>query len=121
MKLSEAAGFLFVGAVMLGLPHWAPSLCPRNGFDGTSGRELWLQVMGLLQTGMGGTVLLRSALSATIATLQAWPETLAELWGKLLPESEADLAELEDATFRGAEVVRVDFSAKPTWDESRAA
>jgi hypothetical protein len=121
MKLSEAAGFLFVGAVMLGLPRWAPGLCPRNGFDGTSGRELWLQVMGILQTGLGAGVLLRSLAGAMLTSLLAWPETLAELWGRLLPEPETDLAELEDATFRGAEVVAVDFAAKPAWEDQRAA
>lgn len=106
---------------MLVLPQIAPGLCPRNGFDGTSGRELWLRVMGLLQGGMGGTVLLRSAVGAAITFVQAWPGMLAELYRTLLPEPETDLAELEEASARGAEVVAVDFMAKPTWDQQRAA
>ena len=121
MKWSHGIGFFAIGAVMLALPQWAPGLCVRDVFDGTSGRELWLQFMGCLQTGMGGTVLMRSAVAGFIASLRQWPQVLADIWGGILPERDADLCELKEAAFRDGKVVPVDFATKATWNQRQAA
>jgi hypothetical protein len=121
MKLSHALGFFAIGTVMLILPRFAPGLCPRNGFDGSSGRELWLQVMGMLQTGLGVSGFMRSAWAAVLDAIETWPEAVADFWGSVLPEPELERAQIEDEIFRGAEVVQVNFAAKPDWEQQRAA
>lgn len=45
MNTNHAFGFLLVGTIFGLLPRFTPGWCPPTGFDGTSGRELWLQVM----------------------------------------------------------------------------
>lgn len=42
-----------MGAVFALLPRIAPSLCPATGMDGSSTRMIWLQIMSLLQMGLG--------------------------------------------------------------------
>ncbi len=54
MTLRNAGGFLSFGLVMGLLPLLAPSWFPRTGIDGTSTRALWLEVMGVMQTLLGG-------------------------------------------------------------------
>jgi hypothetical protein len=119
MKFSHGVGFFVIGAAMLVLPLVAPGLCPRNGFDGTSGRELWLQIMGCLQTGMGLTSLVKASMLAVVEWLASWREILAET-------SEAEVVEpaLEWATLQPenhAPVVAVDFGAPSIWTERKAA
>jgi hypothetical protein len=53
MNSGNAIGFVVLGAVMSALPHLAPGLCPATGFDGTSTRAVWLQLMGFLQVALG--------------------------------------------------------------------
>jgi hypothetical protein len=52
MNLNHAFGFLFVGTVFGLLPRFAPGWCPATGIDGTSARELWLQLMSALLIGI---------------------------------------------------------------------
>ena len=52
MNLNHAFGFLFVGTVFGLLPRFAPGLCPVTGVDGTSAREMWLQLMSALLIGI---------------------------------------------------------------------
>lgn len=52
MKLNHAFGFLLLGTVFGLLPRFAPGWCPVTGVDGTSARELWLQLMGAVQIGV---------------------------------------------------------------------
>lgn len=42
-----------VGAVFALLPRLAPGWFPLTGIDGTSPRMMWLQVMSVLQLGLG--------------------------------------------------------------------
>ena len=42
---------------MLLIPTFAPGWFPPTGFDGTNGRALWLELMGLVQGGVGSTFL----------------------------------------------------------------
>ena len=57
MNSGNSIGFVLLGAVMTALPYVAPGLCPATGFDGTSTRAVWLEVMGLLQFGLGASYL----------------------------------------------------------------
>ncbi len=121
MKFSQAMGFLTLGAAMLALPQVAPSLCPRNGFDGTSGRELWLYLMGCLQSGLGIVVLTRSAIFSTINTIRSLPGTMADIWDHVPTGVDGNLTKLDEALPRNGKVVTVDFAAKPVFQQSRAA
>ena len=42
-----------MGAVFALLPRIAPGLFPATGADGSSTRMIWLQIMSLLQMGLG--------------------------------------------------------------------
>ena len=75
MNLSNASTFLLTGIAMSVLPVIAPALCPANGFDGTSARELWLQVMGFINAAIGTGYLARAGwegLATTWATQAGW-------------------------------------------------
>src|SRR5690606_36796694 len=52
MNLNHAFGFLFIGTMFGLLPRFAPDLCPVTGVDGTSAREIWLQLMSALLIGV---------------------------------------------------------------------
>ena len=53
MNFRRALGFFAVGAVFALLPRIAPGLFPATGADGSSTRMIWLQIMSLLQMGLG--------------------------------------------------------------------
>jgi len=53
MNASNAVIFALVGAAMELLPRLFPSWFPPSGGDQSSGRALWLGVMGALQFGLG--------------------------------------------------------------------
>ena len=82
MNTGNAAGFLLFGLVMWALPDLAPDLFPRSGMDGSSAREMWIQVMGVVHLSVGAGFLLQ---------LQGWPRlarwlaaepALAPVWGR---------------------------------------
>ena len=54
---------------MAALPLLAPQLCPLNGFDGTSARELWLNVMAAVNAAIGGSYLVRALGTGLVASL----------------------------------------------------
>ena len=67
MNIRNAWGFLSFGLVMSLLPLLRPAWFPSTGMDGTSARALWLELMGAVQTLLGGAqVLWRIALPAAI-------------------------------------------------------
>lgn len=119
MKFSHGVGFFALGAMMLALPQVAPGLCPRNGFDGTSGRELWLQIMGCLQTGLGLTGLLKASVLLASEWLASWGELIAGPSEVEAAEGALDWASVQ--ADRGPQVVAVDFSSAPVWAEREAA
>jgi hypothetical protein len=73
MNFSNATTFLVVGITMNLLPRFAPALCPLNGMDGTSARELWLHLMGAIQCGIGGLGLFRHCAAAAVTVWQNRP------------------------------------------------
>lgn len=101
---------------MVALPQLAPGLCPRNGFDGSSGRELWLRSMGVLQGLMGGGVVGWRVIGALVAAGEALRATIAEG----LKESAAEREEAFAASAREG-AIPLEFAPVPRWDERRAA
>lgn len=74
MNLRNAWGFLSFGLVMGLLPVLAPTWFPPTGTDGTSARALWLELMGVVQTLLGGVrVLWQVAVPAAIRWLAFVP------------------------------------------------
>jgi len=114
MKFGHALGFFAIGLVMMVLPQLAPGLCPRNGFDGTSGRELWLRVMGLLQVALGGSVGLWNMTNAAIALWETVPEAMAGIRGQAA--AEAGFGAADDAG-----LVAFEVEAEADWSERSAA
>lgn len=53
MNFRHALGFFSVGAVFALLPWFAPGLFPATGMDGSSTRMIWLQIMSVVQLGLG--------------------------------------------------------------------
>ena len=97
------------------MPRFAPGFCPRNGFDGSSGRELWLQVMGALQFALGGSCVAWHAVGAFIAAFEVWPEMMAEVLGDTAVDAEGEFASLG-----GARATSVEFDPEIVWDDQRA-
>jgi hypothetical protein len=54
MNIRDAWGFLSFGLVMGLLPSFAPAWFPPTGIDGSSARAMWLELMGAVQTSLGG-------------------------------------------------------------------
>ncbi len=63
MNTGNSFGFVLLGAVMTLCPWLLPQGFPPTGFDGTSTRALWLEVMGAVQIGLGAGWLLQVWLS----------------------------------------------------------
>jgi hypothetical protein len=57
MKWPNSFGFCLIGLMMLWLPALAPGLCPASPLFGGSTRELWLLLMGTLNTALGAGIL----------------------------------------------------------------
>ena len=53
MNTSNALGFLLLGVTMALWPLLAPQGFPPSGFDGTSTKALWLEVVGGFQVALG--------------------------------------------------------------------
>lgn len=115
MKFGHALGFLSIGLVMLLVQQFAPGLCPPNGFDGSSGRALWLGVMGTLQLALGGGGVAWHAVNALVVALETLPEAVAEALGEAASEVE------ELALRTEAQGTWIEFEPKPDWDQQRAA
>jgi len=52
MNAANAVAFFILGSFMEILPAAFPAWFPRTGFDGTSARALWLQLMGCIEAGV---------------------------------------------------------------------
>lgn len=60
------------------LPQLAPTWFPPTGLDGSSARALWLELMGVVQTLLGGAHVLREmAVPAAIRWLAVTPPPVA--------------------------------------------
>ena len=59
MNTSNSVGFVTLGTVMAVLPTLFPQAFPGTGFDGTSTRALWLNVVGTVQILLGVSFLLQ--------------------------------------------------------------
>jgi|GEM_PF-2632405 hypothetical protein len=77
MNLNHAFGFLFVGTIFGLLPRFAPGWCPPTGLDGTSAREIWLQLMSALLIGVAVVYCAQRALSGLAAMLEYKPQRRA--------------------------------------------
>lgn len=77
MNFRHALGFFFVGAVCALIPRYAPSLCESAGVDGTSARQLWLQIMSIALMGLGLVYFARRTLVGLASLLEYTPPTLA--------------------------------------------
>ena len=60
MNSSNSFGYMLVGVVLVMWPMLAPEGFPPTGFDGTSTRALWLEVMGAAQMAIGIATLLQT-------------------------------------------------------------
>ncbi len=74
MNLNHAFGFLLVGTVFGLLPRFAPGWCPPTGVDGTSAREIWLQLMSALLIGVAVSHLARRTLAVIVSLLEYDPQ-----------------------------------------------
>jgi hypothetical protein len=74
MNLNHAFGFLLVGTVFGLLPRFAPGWCPATGVDGTSAREIWLQLMSALLIGVAVSHIARRMLSVLGSLLAYDPQ-----------------------------------------------
>ncbi len=77
MNLNHAFGFLFVGTVFGLLPRFAPGLCVPTGVDGTSAREIWLQLMSALLIGVALVYCLQRAMGVLATMLEYDPQRRA--------------------------------------------
>jgi hypothetical protein len=77
MNFRHALGFFFVGAVCALIPRYAPELCDAAGFDGSSARQIWLQIMSLVLMGLGLAHFARRTLVGLASLLEYTPPTLA--------------------------------------------
>jgi hypothetical protein len=59
MNARNALGFLAIGAAMWFLPRLAPGLISTDGYDATSDRAIWTELMGLIQALLGSTYLFK--------------------------------------------------------------
>ncbi len=64
MNPANAFGFLVLGIVMWALPVAFPAWFPASAIDGSSTRAIWLEVMGVVQAGLGVSFLLAQYASA---------------------------------------------------------
>ncbi|HWL15829.1 MAG TPA: hypothetical protein VNR00_09500 [Opitutus sp.] len=76
MNMNHAFGFLFVGTVFGLLPRFAPGLCPV-GLDGSSARELWLQLMSAVLIGVAVISIGQRVLSVLASMLEYDPRRVA--------------------------------------------
>ena len=53
MNTQNAVAFFALGILLFSLPQLAPALCPVSTCDGSSARTLWLDLMGLVNSGIG--------------------------------------------------------------------
>lgn len=77
MNLNHAFGFLFVGTLFGLLPRFAPGWCPPTGVDGSSARELWLQMMSALLIGVALVYCAQRALNVLASMLEYDPQRRA--------------------------------------------
>ena len=74
MNAPNAVIFAVIGAAMELLPRLFPSWFPPSGADQSSGRALWLGVMGVLQLGLGlGYIIRLQLVPFTMRILSAVP------------------------------------------------
>jgi len=59
------------------LPRFAPGWCPPTGMDGTSAREIWLQLMSALLIGVALVFCVQRALAVLATMLEYDPQRRA--------------------------------------------
>ncbi len=74
MNFRRALGFFAVGAVLALIPRFAPGLCSSTGADGSSSRMIWLQIMSLVQMGLGLAYFARRSLAGLASLLEYSPQ-----------------------------------------------
>jgi hypothetical protein len=108
MNRANALTFLVIGVSMWLLPVVSPDSFRHVAVDGSSTRALWLQVMGLVQLGLGATYLLKHyplvSRRAPEAATVSMPVPAAELPELPLVLDIAALATTTAARQLGAEV-----------------
>ena len=71
MNLPNALFFAVIGWVMEMLPKAFPSWFPHTGADASSGRALWLALMGFVQISLGLGFIVRAHLMPAVVRLVA--------------------------------------------------
>lgn len=74
MNSANALSFLTLGIAMWALPVVFPGWFPATALDGSSTRALWLEVMGLVQAGLGAWYLLSQYAPAFRRATSAQPD-----------------------------------------------
>jgi len=125
MNLNHAFGFLFVGTIFGLLPRFAPGWCPPTGVDGTSAREIWLQLMSALLIGVALVYCAQRALGALATMLEYDPERRAAAIERPALPAVADgteiVAEPRLARVRGGQLVPVSAALRRGLIEQRRA
>ena len=75
MNFRNALGFFAVGAVLALIPRFAPGWCPATGADGSSTREIWLQIMSFVQLGLGVSYFAHRTLLGLASLLEYAPQS----------------------------------------------
>jgi hypothetical protein len=70
MKTTHALGFLFLGFGLTMIPRVAPGWFPVDAINGSSGRELWVQLMSWTLFAIGGYHFLKQLLAMTATLLE---------------------------------------------------
>ncbi len=79
MTSGNACGFLLLSVLMVFAPTLAPGWFPPTGLDGTSGRALWLMLMGTVQAGIGSTYLVARWILPLVLRVAAFRPQLPQL------------------------------------------
>ena len=86
MNTGNALGFLIFGFVMAILPTMEPQWFPATGFDGSSARALWLELMSFVQGAVGGSYLISRWLVPAVVRAAAYlPQRRPVPAGAMLP------------------------------------
>lgn len=74
MNFRQALGFFTVGAVFALIPRYAPGWCESTGLDGSSTRQLWLQIMSFVLMGLGLVHFARRTMVGLASLLEYTPQ-----------------------------------------------
>ena len=85
MNFRHALGFFAVGAVLALIPRFAPGLCPSTGVDGSSTREIWLQIMSFVLLGLGVSYFAHRTMLGLASLLEYAPQSAFTFATESLP------------------------------------